>query len=108
MLRRLHVVGARGDWTAEVEGRRLAVIHTCWRQGPNGYHDPMEGANTAGKRYADFVEALKANDLVVIQRDVPGSFARDGYVGIFRFKDLLVGPLGEISLTLTERYAEHK
>ena len=108
MLRRLHIVGARGDWTADVEGRRLAVIHSRWRHGASGYHDPMAGAATAGKRYADFVQALKTNDLVVIQRDGPGGLARDGYVGIFRFADLLIGSAGDISLTLVERYAEHK
>ena len=108
MPRHVHIVGARGDWTAEVEGRRLAVIHTCWRQGLTGYHDPMEGANTTGKRYSDFVDALKSNDLVVVQRDVPGSFARDGYVGVFHFKDLNIGPAGDVSLTLVARYADHK
>ncbi|MBP6737216.1 MAG: hypothetical protein KA139_07245 [Rhodobacteraceae bacterium] len=108
MPRQVHIVGARGDWTAEVEGRRLAVIHSCWRQGATGYHDPMSGANITGKRYDDFLDALKSHDLVVVQRDVPGSFARDGYVGVFRFKGLEIGPKGEISLTLVERYADHK
>ncbi len=68
----------------------------------------MSGANITGKRYDDFLDALKSHDLVVVQRDVPGSFARDGYVGVFRFKGLEIGPKGEISLTLVERYADHK
>lgn len=68
----------------------------------------MIGADIAGKRYADFVEALRSNDLVVVQRDVPGGLARDGYIGVFRFKDLMIGPDGAISLTLVERYADHR
>ena len=108
MPRQVHIVGARGDWTAKVEGRRLAVIHTCWRRGPTGCNDPITGANTTGKRYSDFLCALKTHDLVVVQRDVPGSFARDGHVGVFRFKDLFVGPAGEVPLTLVERHADHK
>lgn len=106
MPRQVHIVGARGDWTAKVEGRTLAVIHTSWRRGPTGYHDPMAGANTTGKRYTEFAEALKSNDLVVVQRDGPGSLARDGYIGVFHFKDLTIGSAGEISLTLVARYAD--
>jgi len=108
MRRTVHVLGARGDWTAEVEGQRLAVIHSRWRVGRSGYLDPMDGANRDGKRYADFLKALQENDLVVVQRDVPGTFDRDGYVGVFRFKDLVVGASGQISLSLVERYADHK
>jgi len=108
MRRTVHVLGAGGDWTAEVEGQRLAVIHSRWRVRRSGYLDPMDGANRDGKRYADFLKALQENDLVVVQRDVPGTFDRDGYVGVFRFKDLVVGASGQISLSLVERYADHK
>ena len=45
------------------------------------------------------------NDLVVMQRDVPGTFTRDGYIGIFYFENLVVGSDGSVSLQLTERYA---
>jgi len=108
MVRRVHIHGLRGEWTAEVEGRRLAVIHTSKRKGVTGYHDPMVGAKIDGKRYSDFLVALQSQDLVVVQRDVPGTFDRDGYVGVFTFKDLSVSEDGAISLTLIERYADPK
>jgi len=68
----------------------------------------MVGAKTDGKRYADFLGALREHDLVVVQRDVPGTFMRDGYVGIFTFKDLVVGESGDVKLTLVARYADPK
>jgi hypothetical protein len=104
----VHIVGARGDRTAEVEGRRLAVIHSSWREGLTGYHDPMTAAKTDGRRYRDLLSALRAHDLVVVQRDAPGGLERDGYVGVFRFRDLAVGDDGAIRLTLVERYADPK
>lgn len=69
------------------------------------YYDPMTGAKLDGKRYIDFLTALRNNDLVVMQRDVPGTFTRDGYIGIFYFENLVVGSDGSVSLQLTERYA---
>lgn len=52
----------------------------------------------------------KSHDLVVVQRATFLAVLRalDGYVGVFRFKGLEIGPKGEISLTLVERYADHK
>jgi hypothetical protein len=91
---------------AEVEGLRLAVIHNSARIGATGYYDPMTGVKTSGKRYQDFLTALHAHDRVVIQRDIPGTSFRDGYVGIFKFKDLAVAPDGAVSLTLTMRDAD--
>ena len=108
MPRIVHIQGKRGAWTAEVEGRHLAVLHSTWRQGPSDYHDPMLGVRLDGKRYGDLVDALKAHDLVVVQKDAGENLDRAGYVGVFRFKDLLIGTRGEISLTLTERYADHR
>lgn len=105
-VRRVKITGARGDWTAEVEGRRLPVIHNSWRQGPTGYLDPMVGVKLDGKRYQTFLAALRASDLVVMQRDTPGELSRAGYVGVFHFKDLLIGEKGSIALQLTERYAD--
>ena len=72
------------------------------------YYDPMVGAKLDGKRYLDFISALRAHNLVVMQRDVPGSFTRDGYIGVFHFKDLVVGDDGSITLELTSRYASPK
>ena len=109
MPKRVSIQGARGRWVAKVEGTWLGVIHASWRRGPTGYLDPMPGAKVDGKRYAELVEALRDHDKVVLQRDTdPISLARDGYVGVFHFKDLIVGADGSIGLTLTSRYADPK
>ncbi len=50
-IKRVKITGAHGDWTAEVEGRRLAVLHNTWWQPPNAYHDPMNDVKFDGKRY---------------------------------------------------------
>ena len=101
------ITGARGDWTAKVEGNpnRIAVLHDTWWTLPNKYFDPMESDRVGGKRYTDFVAALQASELVVVQRDVPGSFERESYIGVFVFKDLVIGDTGSISLNLVNRYA---
>lgn len=102
--RPVRIAGARGNWTAMVEGDRLAVLHTTWRKGTDGYEDPMIGAKTDGAKYTRFVEALRAHDRVVLQRDArDGSLARDGYVGLFRTTDLTIRDDGSISLCLAER-----
>ena len=106
MPKRVKITGERGRWLAEAEGRWLPVIHTTWRVGATGYFDPMTGAKVDGKRHGEYVEALKRETLVVVQRDKPGSFERDGYVGIFAFKDVLIGEDGSIRLTLVSRYAD--
>jgi hypothetical protein len=106
MTRRVNIHGERGRWLAEVEGAWLAVIHTTWRQGATGYHDPMAGAKIDGARYTEFVQALRDHDRVVIQRDKPGTFDRDGYVGVFKFTSLEIRPDGAVSLILTERLAD--
>lgn len=103
---RVHIQGERGRWLAEVDGRWLAVIHPTWRQGATGYHDPMPGVNRSGARYREFLQALKDHDDVIIQRDKPGTFDRDGHVGVFRFPNLAVGPEGAVSLTLIDRTAD--
>lgn len=108
MAHQVYITGKRGDWTAMVEGRRLAVLHASWRTGTTGYYDPMSGAKTDGKRYTDYMSALVGSELVVVQKDKPGTLDRDGYVGVFKYKDLVVGGAGEIKLTLVERYADPK
>ncbi len=106
-VRRLRITGARGDWTADVEGVRLPVIHTTWRDGPNKYRDPMVGEKLDGKRYQGYVELLLRSTEVVLQRDAdPQSLARNGYVGVFSFVDLDVEAGGAISLNLTKRVAD--
>ncbi len=103
------ITGARGDWIADVEGERLAVIHDTWWSGKNAYSDPMEGVDVATKRYVDYVAKLRESDRVVVQRDKgQGSLERDGYVGVFTFKDLMVDPTGPIQMTLTARVANSR
>jgi hypothetical protein len=106
MSKRVKITGERGRWVAEAEGRWLPVIHTTWRRGMTGYHDPMAGVRTDGKRYTEYVDALRRETHVIVQRDKSGTFERDGYVGIFTFKDLVVGDDGSVSLTLVARYAD--
>ncbi|MGR3343432.1 MAG: hypothetical protein ACU0DI_09460 [Paracoccaceae bacterium] len=85
-------------------GDRLAVIHDIWWTPPSNYFDPMKGAKTEGKRYTDFIAALNAHDRAIMQRTAEdGSFARLGYVGVFRFNNLAVGDDGSVSLTIFER-----
>ena len=66
----------------------------------------MTGAKTDGKRHAEYVEALRRESFVILQRDLDATLARDGYVGIFSFKDLEIGADGSVSLTLVSRYAD--
>jgi hypothetical protein len=100
------ITGARGAWFAEVDGERLAVIHDTWWEGKDAYRDPMENVDVATKRYTDYVAKLRETDRVVVQRDKPnGSLEREGYVGVFSFKDLLVHPGGPIEMRLTARVA---
>ncbi len=102
--RAVKITGARGDWTADLEGERLAVIHDLWWTPPSAYFDPMEGAKLDGKRYNDFVDALRVHDIAVMQRTAKdGSFSRLGYLGVFRFSDFAVGADGSISLKIVER-----
>jgi len=103
-LKRVRIRGERGRWVAEAEGRWLPVIHNTWRQGATGYRDPMEG--TKGKRHEEFVEALRSHEHVILQKDVEGTFFRESYIGIFAFKDLVIGDDGSVSLTLVSRYAD--
>ena len=68
----------------------------------------MTGARVDGKRYAAYMDALTSENLVVIQKDKPGTLDRDGYVGVFTFKDLNVDDMGAVTLTLVARYADPK
>lgn len=110
MPRRVRINGARGRWVAEVEGRWLAVLHHSLREGATGYRAPIAPEHPGQKRFQELVAALEGQDLVVIQRDRdPETLARDGYVGVFRFADLRLDLEAlELSLRLTERYADPK
>jgi predicted xylose isomerase-like sugar epimerase len=100
------ITGARGDWIADVDGERLAVIHDTHWSGKDAYRDPMTGVDIETKRYTEYVQKLRESDRVVVQRDKgQGSLERDGYVGVFSFKDLTVDPAGPIEMRLTARVA---
>ena len=102
--KKIKIVGSRGDWTARVAGKRLAVIHNTWRKNLIDYFDPMTSAAIDGIRYQTFVEALKTYNEVVIQVDAaPGDFSRVGYVGVFSFSDLIIGEDGSIALKIVDR-----
>ncbi len=108
--RQVHIHGVRGQWTAEVEGKQLAVLHNTWWQDrrSNRYHDPMQGVLREGARYLARIAALRMHDLAVMQRDGGPKMERDGYLGVFRFRNLVIGEDGAISLDLVERYADPK
>ncbi|MDW4549893.1 hypothetical protein R5H32_11060 [Defluviimonas sp. D31] len=109
MVRRVKINGVRGRWVAEVEGKWLAVLHHLHRRGANGYEAAILPEHIGTKRLDDLLTALRENDLAVIQRDAdPDTMARDGYVGVFRFTDLLIDKNTGISLRFTERYADPK
>ena len=97
--------GAQGDWTVSVDGERLPVVSDVWFTPPHAYFDPMDGANITGKRYADYVEALRSKDRVVMQKTAgDGDFTRRGYIGVFRFTGLDVDEsTGAIGMKLVER-----
>jgi hypothetical protein len=110
MVRRVKITGERGRWVADVEGRKLAVLHHTLREGATGYRAPIAPEHPGSKRFQELVAALQDHDLVVIQRDkAPETLARDGYVGVFRFADLRIDlDALELTLRLTERYADPK
>ena len=98
------IVGHRGQWTADVEGRELAVLHNTWRVGMTGYHDPMEGAKSDGAKHKRLTDALAANDIAVMQRDADDEGAtKNGYIGLFSYKDLEIGEDGSNKLVLVDR-----
>ena len=98
------IVGHRGQWTADVGGQEMAVLTNTWRVGKTGYHDPMEGAKVEGAKHKRLTEALAANDVAVMQRDAgDGSFSRNGYIGLFSYRDLEIGEDGSIKLVLVDR-----
>ena len=98
------IVGHRGQWTADVEGRELAVLHNTRRQGTTGYFDPMTKVKLDGDKYRRLAQALRENDVAVMQRDAgDDGLSRDGYIGIFSYSDLAIGDDGSISLKLVDR-----
>jgi hypothetical protein len=98
------IVGHRGQWTADVAGKELAVLHMGWRVGTTGYFDPMKDAKTDGEKHRRLTDALVANDVAVMQRDADDArMSPDGYIGLFSYKDLAIGDDGSIKLTFVDR-----
>ena len=109
MPKQVKINGVRGRWVAEVEGQWLGVLHHMLRVGPTGYAAPILPEHIGSKRLQELEDALRAHELVVIQRDKDSvSLARDGYVGVFHFKDLVFDPVRGIHMTFTGRYADPK
>ena len=108
MVRKLRVptkkiVGHRGQWTADVEGRELAVLHSSYREGTTGYFAPPKESRS-GAKFDRLRLALENNDVAVMQRDASeGDGSREGYIGLFSYKDLEFGDGNSIRLTLVER-----
>lgn len=98
------ITTTRGQWTADVEGRELAVLRSGRRVGTTGYFDPMAVAKADGAKFERLLAALAGNDVAVLQRDEEDApKSRDGYVGLFSYKDLQVGEDGSITLTFVDR-----
>jgi hypothetical protein len=99
----------RGRWVADVEGRLLGVLHHTQRVGLDKYQAAILPEHLGSKRLAELERALRENEHVVVQRDKDSvTLARDGYVGVFTFKDLVFDPDEGLKLTFTGKYAEPK
>lgn len=109
MVHRVKIQGRRGSYLAEVEGRKLAVLHQTFYSPPYAYHHPFKNVAFTSPKVQALIEALQDNDLFVLQADAdPETLARKGYIGVFRFTDLRVHPEDGLSLRITERYADPK
>ena len=107
MPKQVRIIGRRGRWTAEGEGRQLPVIHRTWLRMPN-CNDPLIGESRHTAKYAELMESFRRETRVVLQKDKPGSFERDGYIGVFEFTDFSPAEDGSFSLILTSRHADPK
>lgn len=74
------------------------MLHSTWRVGTTGYHDPMAAAKAEGDKHRRLTAALAANEVAVMQRDDDSS-----NIGLFSYKDLQLGEDGSITLTLVAR-----
>ncbi|WP_299873081.1 hypothetical protein [uncultured Sulfitobacter sp.] len=103
------IVGSIGSYTADVDGCQLGVIHQTFYRPDGSYRHPFLKADFESFKVQNLISALKKYDLVVMQRDKdPETLARDGYVGVFRFKDFAADPDNGLSLKITARYADPK
>jgi hypothetical protein len=98
------ITGLRGQWTADVDGRELAVLHSSHRVGTTGYFDPHRVEVADGAKQARLAAALRDNDVAVVQRDSDRTnISREGYIGLFSYQDLEIGEDGSIRLTFVDR-----
>ena len=97
------IISHRGQWTADVEGRELPVLHSSCREGTTGYFAPPKETRE-GAKFDRLRQALESNEVAVMQRDAShdGS-SRDGYIGLFSYKNLVIGDDGSIRLTFVDR-----
>ena len=97
------IIGYRGQWTADVEGRELPVLNSSYREGTTGYFDaPKE--TREGAKFDRLRQALESNDIAVMQRNASDDGrSREGYIGLFSYKDLEFGDDNSIRLTLVDR-----
>jgi hypothetical protein len=105
MGRRVHILGKRGQWVAEVEGRLLAVLHNSHWTPPAAYRAPIRPQDLGGAKLRGLLDALQRQPLAVMQRDKGPNLDRDGYVGVFAFSGLAVTDEA-ITLTIDGRYAD--
>ena len=112
-MKSVKILGKRGSWLAEVEGKQLAVLHDKLL-GPGGEYKQLCYPETPlGKQHA-LLDALKTHDLAVLQKDSEAgshnrgepNHMRDGYVAVFRFTDLQIDDDLSFTLRFTERYAK--
>lgn len=108
-LPRLKITGSRGSWFATVGEQSQPVLHATWWTPPGAYRDPMEGVAHDGKRYSEYVEALRDGTTAIVQKDAaPGDLSRVGYVAVFEYSDFEVDPDRSVSLKITKRISESK
>lgn len=106
------IIGRRGSWLAEVEGKHLAVLHDRLLK-KGGQYQQRCYPETPRNKQLELLEALKNHSLAVLQKDSKeGSHERgepnhmrDGYVAVFRFSDLQIDEDLSFTLRFTERYA---
>lgn len=98
----------RGLGLAEVEGNQLAILfERHWNFHNKAYREPITPEDQGSDRLNAVLGALARHDLIVMRRDqpLPGEdLAYGTYIGVFRFRDLVIGS-DAFTLTLVERYA---
>ena len=101
---RASIVGRRGQWTARVNGRDLAVPHHPIRRDRPDHVEPYDPACLYGAEYPGPAEALHAHDDAVMQRDRSADdLSRDEDAEVFRFGTPRISDDGLIESLITGR-----